>query len=97
MVPLEVMKHCIDALALAQNVAANGNKNSVSDAGVAALMLHAACESAALNVRINLNGLSDQEFVNWKMDEVISLLKTSRMMLEETQAIVNEKIQKQPA
>jgi formiminotetrahydrofolate cyclodeaminase len=97
MVPLEVMKHCIDALALAQNVAANGNKNSVSDAGVSALMLHAACESAALNVRINLNGLSDQEFVNWKTDEVISILKTSRMMLEETQAIVNEKIQKQPA
>lgn len=97
MVPLEVMKHCIDALALAQNVAANGNKNSVSDAGVSALMLHAACEGAALNVRINLNGLSDQEFVNWKMDEVISILKTSRMMLEETQAIVNEKLQQQPA
>ncbi|MEK7248833.1 MAG: cyclodeaminase/cyclohydrolase family protein, partial [Bacteroidota bacterium] len=61
MVPLEVMKHCIDALALAQNIAANGNKNSVSDAGVSALMLHAACESAALNVRINLNALSDSE------------------------------------
>jgi len=92
MVPLEVMKHCIDALALAQNIAANGNKNSVSDAGVSALMLHAACESAALNVRINLNGLSDPEFVNWKTEEVISILKTSRMMLEETQAIVAEKM-----
>jgi glutamate formiminotransferase/formiminotetrahydrofolate cyclodeaminase len=92
MVPLEVMKHCIDALALAQNVAANGNRNSISDAGVSALMLHAACEAAALNVRINLNGLSDSEFVNWKTDEVISLLKTSRMMLEETQAIVADKM-----
>lgn len=94
MVPLEVMKHCIDALALAQNVAANGNKNSVSDAGVSALMLHAACESAALNVRINLNGLADSEFVDWKTEEVISILKTSRMMLEETQAIVAEKMKK---
>lgn len=92
LVPLEVMKHCIDALALAQLVAANGNKNSVSDAGVSALMLNAACEGAALNVKINLNGLSDAEFVNWKTDEVISLLKTSRMMLEETQAIVSEKM-----
>ncbi|MBI5474612.1 MAG: cyclodeaminase/cyclohydrolase family protein [Ignavibacteriae bacterium] len=92
MVPLEVMKHCIDAMALAQTVAENGNKNSISDAGVSALMLHAACESAALNVRINLNGLADTEFVHWKSDELISLLKTSRMMLEETQAIVAGKM-----
>ena len=33
LVPLEVMKHCIDALALAQEVVANGNANSVSDFG----------------------------------------------------------------
>jgi formiminotetrahydrofolate cyclodeaminase len=95
MVPLEVMKHCIDAMALAQSVAAKGNRNSVSDAGVSALMLHAACESAALNVRINLNGLADSEFVNWKTEEVISILKTSRMMVEETQTIVSEKMKKE--
>ncbi len=94
MIPLEVMKHCIDAMALTQNVAANGNTNSISDAGVSALMLHAACESAALNVKINLNGIDDSEFVNWKTDEVLSLLKTSRMMLEETQMIVSAKMKK---
>ncbi len=88
LVPLEVMKHCIDGLALAQKVAANGNRNSVSDAGVSALMLQAACESAALNVKINLKSLSDTEFVHWKTDEMESILKTSRKMLEETQAVV---------
>src|SRR5512140_1451810 len=36
LVPLEVMKHCIDALALAQEVASRGNANSISDAGVGA-------------------------------------------------------------
>ena len=92
LVPLEVMKHCIDALALAQEVAAKGNVNSVSDAGVSGLMLHAACQGAALNVRINLNGLDDPEFVGWKNDEVTSLLKTSAMMMEELQAIVEEKL-----
>jgi formiminotetrahydrofolate cyclodeaminase len=94
LVPLEVMKHCIDALALTQNVAAKGNGNSVSDAGVSALMLHAACESAALNVRINLNGLDDGEFVGWKKDELESLLKTGRMMLEECQSIVASRLEK---
>jgi len=95
LVPLEVMKHCIDAHALAQDVAAEGNVNSVSDAGVSALMLHAACESAALNVRINLSGIKDAEFVGWKTDEVESLLKTSRMMLEETMEVVTRKIRKE--
>jgi formiminotetrahydrofolate cyclodeaminase len=94
LVPLEVMKHCIDALALTQAVASKGNVNSVSDAGVSALMLHAALESAALNVRINLNGLSDPEFVGWKEDDVQSLRSTSAMMLEEIQAIVDEKLKK---
>lgn len=95
LVPLEVMKHCIDAHALAQDVAAEGNVNSVSDTGVSALMLHAACEGAALNVKINLSGIKDPEFVGWKTDEVESLLKTSRMMLEETMEVVTRKIRKE--
>ncbi len=94
LVPLEVMKHCIDGLALAQKVASSGNKNSISDAGVSAFMLHAACESAALNVRINLNGLSDMEFVHWKTDEMESILRTSRTMLEQVRGIVMEKMRR---
>jgi methenyltetrahydrofolate cyclohydrolase len=93
MVPLEVMKHCIDAMALAGNAGAKGNVNSVSDAGVSALMLHAACESAALNVRINLKALNDSEFVGWKADELESLLKTSRMMLDEVQSVVTSRLE----
>ena len=94
LVPLEVMKHCIDALALVQEVASKGNVNSISDAGVSALMLNAACQSAALNVRINLNALNDAEFVGWKADEVQSLVNTSAMMLEEIQSIVSERMVK---
>jgi methenyltetrahydrofolate cyclohydrolase len=94
LVPLEVMKHCIDALALAQAVVSKGNANSVSDAGVSAYMLHAALEGAALNVRINLNGLNDPEFVGWKTDEVQSLRSTSALVLEEIQSVVDERLQK---
>ena len=94
LVPLEVMKHCIDALALTKEVAEKGNANSISDAGVGALMLHAACEGAALNVKINLAGVTDSEFVGWKSDEVESLLRTSRLMAEETRSIVAAKMGK---
>jgi formiminotetrahydrofolate cyclodeaminase len=92
LVPLEVMKHCIDALALAQQVASKGSRSAVSDAGVSALMLHAACSAAALNVRINLASLDDAEFVGWKTDETQSILNTSSMMLEEIQSLVEGRL-----
>ena len=92
LVPLEVMKHCIDALALTQRVADQGNPNAASDVGTSALMLHAACSAAALNVRINLKELQDPEFVGWKTEEVDSILKTSAMMLDEIQSAVDARL-----
>ncbi len=92
LVPLEVMKHVIDALALAGIVAEKGNASSLSDAGVSALMLNAACEAAALNVRINLASIQDKNFVGWKEEEVVSLLKTSKAKSEEILNNVKKKI-----
>ena len=48
--------------------------------------------AAALNVMINLNALADSDFIGWKSDEVGSLLKTSRMMAEETMEMVSAKM-----
>jgi len=92
LVPLELMKHVIDAFALARSVAEKGNASSVSDAGVSALMLHAACESAALNVRINLAGIRDSEFVGWKEEEVSTLRRTSESKVREVMEIVDRRI-----
>jgi formiminotetrahydrofolate cyclodeaminase len=92
LVPLEVMKHSIDGMALAKIAAEKGNVNSVSDAGVSALMLHAACEGAALNVLINLNSIHDSDFVGWKREEVASILRTSKMACEEVLGIVRGKV-----
>lgn len=63
LVPLSVMSLCEQSLHLAASVAAKGNKNSASDAGVSALMLQASSAGAALNVRINLGGIKDEAFV----------------------------------
>jgi formiminotetrahydrofolate cyclodeaminase len=92
LVPLEVMKHGIDALALARTVAQKGNLNSASDAGVSALMIGACIEAAALNVRINLSGLTDTEFVEWKSSELSSIQRTGKDAVEEVLSIVGEKI-----
>ncbi|MCX6571190.1 MAG: glutamate formimidoyltransferase [Candidatus Aminicenantes bacterium] len=63
LVPLEVLEKAGEAVALAGVAAAKGNKNSVSDAGVAGLTGQAAGEGAYYNVLINLAGIKDNKFV----------------------------------
>jgi len=57
LVPLGVLEKSIEALKMAKDIALKGNKNSLSDAGVAGLMAQAAAEGAYYNVKINLPGL----------------------------------------
>ena len=63
LVPLEVLEKAGEAVALAGVAASKGNKNSVSDAGVAGLAGQAAGEGAYYNVLINLAGIKDNKFV----------------------------------
>lgn len=73
-VPLTVIEKSLQALKLAQTVAEKGNQNSITDAGVAALMAHAAVHGAAYNARVNLQGLADEKFivsVNKRLGELI--------------------------
>ncbi len=62
LVPLQVLEWSVEAVRLAKVAAAKGNKNSVSDAGVAGLAGQAAGEGAYYNVLINLGGIKDAEF-----------------------------------
>jgi len=57
MVPLAVMQKCAEVVELSETVAAKGNTNAVSDAGVAALVGRAGAHAAKLNVLINLGGI----------------------------------------
>jgi glutamate formiminotransferase/formiminotetrahydrofolate cyclodeaminase len=62
LVPLGVLEKCGPLLELAWLVAQKGNKNSLSDAGVAGLMAEAAAAGAFYNVKINLPGIKDDIF-----------------------------------
>jgi glutamate formiminotransferase / formiminotetrahydrofolate cyclodeaminase len=59
-VPLETARVAAEVADVAAAVAARGNTNAVSDAGVAALLADAACRGAAYNVRINVAALPDR-------------------------------------
>jgi formiminotetrahydrofolate cyclodeaminase len=60
-VPLGVLERSVHAVACAE-IAATGNKNARSDAGVAALTAGAAAEGAFYNVLINLDGFADRAY-----------------------------------
>ncbi|MCF7797792.1 MAG: glutamate formimidoyltransferase [Lentisphaeria bacterium] len=72
-VPLKVMESALEVGKLAVRMAAVGNQNSLSDAGVGILMARAALEGAAMNVLINLQGLTDTAFVEKITGQVTSL------------------------
>jgi glutamate formiminotransferase/formiminotetrahydrofolate cyclodeaminase len=75
-VPLSVIRACSTAVPMVERVARDGNRNSVSDAGVAALCLKAAAHGAYLNVLINMSGLSDK--------------KTGEKMLKEARGLFDQ-------
>jgi formiminotetrahydrofolate cyclodeaminase len=60
-VPLEIAEASARVIALAERAVGKTNPNAASDLAVAALLGHAAVESAAENVDINLKSLKDEQ------------------------------------
>ncbi len=59
-IPVQVMKTCAEILPLLKIVIDKGNRNSLSDAGVAVSLIGTSAKSAYLNVLINCSTLSNQ-------------------------------------
>jgi formiminotetrahydrofolate cyclodeaminase len=62
--PLQTMRVCVQALGEAALVARIGNPNAATDAAVGAQMLLAGLRSAAMNVDVNVKGMSDAAFAD---------------------------------
>lgn len=74
-VPLATARVANEVLGLADQLAPIGNRNAVSDIGVAALLAGAAIRGAAMNVEINLPSLSpDEPLRREATDEIGTLL-----------------------
>jgi formiminotetrahydrofolate cyclodeaminase len=55
--PLEIARRASDTLDLAERLVPIGNRNAISDVGVAGLLASAALRGGAMNVEINLSSL----------------------------------------
>ncbi len=90
--PLNMMRLAHDQFPLLEAMTAEGNPNSVSDAGVGAICALAAVEGGWLNVMINLGGLKDKEKAAEIQHIAESILKDSRMYKESIFNMVTEKL-----
>lgn len=63
LVPMEIAERAFDMLDLIVETTRKGNKNAVTDGCVAMMTCRTAVLGALLNVRINLGGLKDADFV----------------------------------
>jgi glutamate formiminotransferase/formiminotetrahydrofolate cyclodeaminase len=61
-VPLSMIGLCLNGARIAYSAAESGNVNVATDAGAAALFIEAAAKAAAYNARVNLPGISDEDF-----------------------------------
>ncbi len=84
LVPFGVLQRAREAAELARRVVEKGNRNSISDAGVAALAARTAAEGAYLNVRINLPGIEDNNFRTQTLAEAGKMRKEVVEHTEET-------------
>lgn len=90
-VPYQTLCESHATFDLLRRVALNGNPASASDAGVGALAARAAVHGAYLNMKINAEGLEDEN-VKSLMAKAAALVEDADKNETEILAIVNEKI-----
>lgn len=88
-VPFEIATESLEALRSLDTIIEFGNKNAITDVGVAALLLHAGIEGAILNVKINLPGLSDEALVNDYVKKCEDIASEATKLKEAFLATVN--------
>lgn len=91
-VPLRTMETTLEVFPLLESMAATGNPNSVSDAGVGALAARSAVLGAQLNVKINAAGLKDREKAKELTDKAEEIARKAIEAEAKVLAIAKEKI-----
>lgn len=91
-VPLRTMRTAVRIFDIVRAMAAEGNPNSVSDAGVGALAARSAVLGARLNVKINAAGLKDRTVADALVAEAEQLAAEAERLEKEVLTIVEQKI-----
>lgn len=92
-IPFKVMQLSLASFEIIKAMAADGNPNSVSDAGVGALCARSAVYGAYLNVKINAAGYDDKKYVEEKLKSAKEILDNAIKLEAEVLKIAEQKIE----
>jgi len=81
-VPLLTARKCLRVMELSDFATEKGNPNTITDAGVSALMAQAGFRGAVFNVRVNLKYIEDENFVSAIEGELSVLEKAAGELME---------------
>jgi methenyltetrahydrofolate cyclohydrolase len=90
-VPVEAADLAAAALPLCQELLEYGNRNVLSDVGVAAACIRAAIDSAIINIAINAGAIKDEEFVAY-LNERIAAVRAAADEAGQLVRAVEEKV-----
>ena len=81
-VPVGIMEKTVEVLRLHERALGRTNQSALSDTGVSALCLKTALEGAWLNVKVNLTGITDKDFVKTQEEKAQKLLDERTMLAD---------------
>ncbi len=81
-VPVGIMEKTVEVLRLHERALGRTNQSALSDTGVSALCLKTALEGAWLNVKVNLTGITDKDFVKTQEEKAQKLLDEGTMLAD---------------
>ncbi len=93
LIPSQVMSIAFSTYDLLEEMVAEGNPNSITDAGVGVLCADTAVQGAAMNVLINLSGIEDANFKKDTLENVEYYRKESEKRRAKILKLIYEKIQ----
>jgi methenyltetrahydrofolate cyclohydrolase len=91
-VPMETLRVTAGLLDLVKSALNQGNPNCLTDAGVAAQLIHAAAKGAAYNVKVNLPGIKDSDFRSKLFSETSQLLKRIEDSVKDMESTIHERL-----
>jgi formiminotetrahydrofolate cyclodeaminase len=91
-VPYNTAVLCLRVMDIATKMLKKGNKNAASDAAVSGLLGYAALNGALYNVKINLNSIKDDQYIQQIKKEVENLTLKGEELLSTIKALSQETI-----
>ena len=91
-IPLVIVEYCSKALNICDDISKLMDESMASDVGTGAHMSIAGARSAAYNVRINLNSIQDQKYINSTKAKLSKLLSDCEKKLQIVTGRVEKKL-----